>query len=199
MAQESLERLRDDLETLQAATGLAFPYERAHVRTTCVFAASAFAAAGLALLTQGVGLGWRVSAELAVLFIPTTLYAHLRKVPAPAEGRQLRELGGFTLVYFVVQIAAIVLAAWLVLTRGLGLAHFLLVVSAVTGAHLLTVAVKDRRQRHLFLAGIGTPLMAVVYLLTGLPLDLLITLLLGVSGVGQALVWRSQLRALGRW
>jgi len=41
--------------------------------------------------------------------------------------------------------------------------------------------------------------MAVVYLLTGLPLDLLITLLLGVCGVGQALVWRSQLRALGRW
>ncbi len=167
-------------------------------------AASAFVAAGLALLTQQLMLGWRLAAELALVLIPVGLYAHLRKVPPPGkgrqlEGRQLRELSGLTLLFATLGLGSAVLTLWLVRNQALKPDYALFITSTVCATSCLTLAAKDRRQRSAAVAGIAGLLVPILHLLTGLSWDVLALLALGVALLGQALIWRSQLRALGRW
>jgi len=199
MSQESLRRLREDLHTLQAATGLGFPYEPAHVRTAYVFAVSACAAAVLAWLARGFELGWRVAAEAALVFVPVGIYAHLRKISPPADARQVRQLSGFTSLFLAIAVGSVALVVWLVRSRSLTGAYAIVIIGAIFGTHCLTVAARDKRLRSWYFAGIGAVAMPIAYLLTGLPLDFLIAVTLAGAVAGRALVWRSQLRALGRW
>jgi hypothetical protein len=199
MSQDSLQRLREDLQTLQAATGLDFPYEPAHVRVAYVFALSALAAAALAWLAQGLGPGWRVAAEIALVMIPTGVYATIRKVAPLGDARQAREVSGFTPLFLALSVGSIVLVVWLAKTQGLGSGSAMLIIGVVFAAYLITAATKDKRLRSWHFAGAGAVLLPIAFLSTGLPLDLLIFLMLSISVACQALVWRAQLRALGRW
>jgi hypothetical protein len=75
----------------------------------------------------------------------------------------------------------------------------MLIICAIVGAHLLTGAAKDRRLRSWYVSGAGAVLLPIAFLSTGLPLDLVAFLWLSMCVAGRALVWRAQLRALGRW
>ena len=199
MPQDSIQRLREDLQTLQAATGLDFPYEPVHVRTGYVFALSALAAAALAWLAQGLGIGWRVAAEIALVLVPTGFYATLRKVTPPGDARQAREVSGITPIFLALSVGSIALVVWLAKTQGLASGSAMLIIGAIFSAYSITAATKDRRLRSWYVGGTGAVLWPIAYLSTGLPLDLLFFLGLSILVACQALVWRAQLRALGRW
>jgi hypothetical protein len=199
MSQDSLRRLREDLHTLQAVTGLDFPYEPAHVRVGYVLALSAFAAAAFAWLAQDLGLVWRAAAEIALIMVPTGIYAHARRLAPPGDVRHAREVSAFTPLFLLIAVGSIALTVWLVRIQALRSGYAMLLIGAIVGAHMLTAATKDRRLRSWYLAGAGAVLLPITYLASGLPLDFLVCLGLSMGVSGQALVWRAQLRALGRW
>jgi hypothetical protein len=199
MSQDSLQRIQEDLQTLKAATGLEFPYEPAHVRVAYVFALSALAAAVFAFLAQDLWAGWRLAAEVALVLVSTGVYANLRKVPPPGDARQAREVSGFTPLFLALSVGSIALVVWLAKTQGLASGSAMLIIGVIFAAYSVTAATKDKRLRSWYFAGAGAVLVPIAFLATGLPLDLLVFLMLSISVGGQALVWRAQLRALGRW
>jgi hypothetical protein len=199
MADQQLERLKQDLHTIEAATGLSFPYGSAHVRTAFVMASSALVAAAFAWIARDLLLGWRVAAEITLVFAPVAFYAHMRRVPALGSVRQAREVSGFTLVYLVVATGSIALVAWLVRSDAITGDHALVIVGAICGAYFLTGAAMDKRLRSWYVAAVGAVLVPIIYLVTALPLDLLCALSLAIMSFVGALTWRAQLRKLGRW
>ena len=199
MSQNSIQRLQEDLQTLQAATGLDFPYEPTHIRTGYVFALAALAAAVFSFLAQGLGLGWRLPAEIALVLIPTGIYATIRKVTPPGDSRQAREVSGFTPLYLTIAVGSIALVVWLARTQALKGGYAMLIIGAIFASYSITAATKDKRLRSWYISGAGAVLLPIAFLLTGLPLDFLFFLMLAIGVAGQSLVWRAQLRVLGRW
>lgn len=125
MSDQHFERLKQDLHTIEAATGLSFPYEPAHVQTAYVMALCALAAAVFAWIARDLAVGWRVAVEITIILAPVALYAHLRRIQAPGDARQAREVSGFTPLYLVVAVGSIALVIWLVRSQALTGAHAL--------------------------------------------------------------------------
>jgi hypothetical protein len=157
------------------------------------------AAAALAWLAQGLGAGWRVAAEIVLVLVPTGIYATAGRVTPPGDARQAREVSAFTPLFLAIAVGSVALAAWLARTQALRSGTAMLIICAIVGAHLLTGAAKDRRLRSWYVSGAGAVLLPIAFLSTGLPLDLVAFLWLSMCVAGRALVWRAQLRALGRW